>query len=139
MAGVVMNKAEERSLAFLVGKSGYTVRTLILRLFKNDITPAEDDVVGDYTEATFTGYAEKALASGDWTISGTTPTQAQAASQTFTSSANQTLQNIYGFYLVSATDGELTHALRFADAPRPIANNGDFINVVPRITHANVT
>jgi hypothetical protein len=137
MAGIVMNKAEERALAFLVGKSGYTVRLLNLRLFQNNITPTEADVVGAYTEATFTGYAAAAMASGDWTISGTTPTTAVGAQKTFVSSANQAPQNIYGWYMTTVTDNELTHAFRFTDAPRVITNLGDQILVIARITAAN--
>ena len=68
MAVIATDKAEERALAFLIGKSGYTVRLLNLKLFKNDITPAEADVVGAYTEATFTGYTAAVMASADWTI-----------------------------------------------------------------------
>lgn len=137
MAGIVMNKAEERALAFLIGKSGYTVRLLNLKLFQNDITPAETDVVGGYTEATFTGYAAAVMASADWTISGTTPTGAVGAQKTFESSANQAVQNIYGWYLTTATDNELVFAFRFTDAPRPITNLGDQILVIPRATAAN--
>ena len=133
MAAVLMNKAEERALAFLIGKAGYTVRTLILKLYQNDVTPAEDDVVGDYTVATFTGYADAALASGDWTITGTTPTLATCAQKTFTSSAGSQNQTIYGYYVVTDTDNELVFAERFSDAPRTIVNNGDLSNLKPQV------
>jgi hypothetical protein len=137
MAVVNTDKAEERALAFLVGKSGYTVRLLNLKLFTNDITPAEADVVGAYTEATFTGYAAAVMASADWTISGTTPTAAVAAQKTFASTAAQALQNVYGWYMTTATDNELVQAFRFTDAPRPIQNDGDQILVIVRLTAAN--
>lgn len=137
MAVIATDKAEERALAFLIGKSGYTVRLLNLKLFQNNITPAEADVVGAYTEATFTGYTAAVMASADWTISGTTPTAAVAAQKTFASTAAQAVQNIYGWYLTTATDGELVFAFRFADAPRPIQNNGDQILIIPRLTAAN--
>jgi hypothetical protein len=137
MAGVVMDKAEERALAFLINKAGYTVRSVTLRLFKNDITPIEADVVGTYTEATFTGYAAIPMPSANWTISGTTPTTAVGSQQTFASTANQTLQDIYGWYITTDTDNELVFAFRFSDAPRPIQNNGDQIIIIARLTAAN--
>ena len=138
MAGVVTNKGEERGLAFTVGKSGYTVRTLILKLYKNDITPAQTDVVGAYTEATFSGYAAVPLASGDWTLSGTTPSQAVAGLQNFTSDMDQAAQDIYGYYLVSDTDDELIAAERFSNAPLVIQNNLDQIGVSAKITLDNL-
>jgi hypothetical protein len=137
MASVPTDKCHERALAFLVGKSGYTVRTLVMRLFKNDFTPLETSVVGDLTVADFTGYADATLASGDWTLSGTSPNLATAAVKTFTSSAGSQNQDIYGWYLVTATDNELIVAERFSDAPKNIANNGDAISVIARLTAAN--
>lgn len=137
MAAIINDKAEERALAFLINKAGYTLRAVTLRLFKNDMTPAEDDVVGDYTEADFTGYSAAAVPSADWTISGTTPTLATAVTKNFVSGADQALQNIYGWFLTTDTDNDVVAAERFADAPLPIVNNGDFIPVTIQLTAAN--
>lgn len=77
MAGVLVNGGETRMLSLLVNKAGTNLANLTLRLFKNDFTPTETSVVGDLTEATFTGYAAISLASGDWTISAGAPSSAQ--------------------------------------------------------------
>jgi hypothetical protein len=48
------------------------------------------------------------------------------------SSANQSSQNVYGYFVVQTTSGILLWAERFSDGPYPIANNGDQIKVTPR-------
>lgn len=116
-------------------KNSIAEELLILKLFQNNITPAETDVAGTYTVATFTGYADITLtpASG-WTVVAGGPSTAGYAQQTFTSSADQATQNIYGYYLVGATTGNLYWAERFTDGPYPISFNGDQIKVTPNFT-----
>ncbi len=79
-----------------------------LKLFQSNTTPAEGDTHASYTEATFSGYAAKALARATWnaasTASGTTTkTYPQ---QTWTV-AGATSNTIYGYYVVKATAGTL--------------------------------
>lgn len=131
MAGVLVNKGEERMLAFLVNKSGYTLRDLVLCLYKSNTTPAEADTLATYTEADFTGYTNITLVSADWTIAAGAPSTATGAAQTFTSTANQAAQNIYGYFLKTATDNELIAAERFTTAPIVIQNDGDSIQITP--------
>jgi len=135
MAIVIQNGAESNALQLYTNKIA-TGQDLSLRLFQNNITPAEGDVVGGYTIATFTGYASLTLTGSSWTISGTAPTQIAYAQRTFTSSADQTLQNIYGYYYVRASAGDIMGAERFTSAPFPIENNGDEIRITPQITAA---
>lgn len=103
-------------------------------LFKSNTTPAETDTTATYTAADFTGYADAALTGANWTISGTAPTSAGYAQQTFTSSADQTAQNVYGYLVKQTTSGTLMWAERFTNGPYVIANNGDAIKVTPTIT-----
>jgi hypothetical protein len=137
MAGFIVDNGEKVALEYLVNKVA-TTRNLILKLFKSNTTPSETTVVGDLTEADFTGYSAITLTGASWSISGTTPTQAAYAEQTFTSSADQSVQNVYGYYLVRATDGDLVAAERFTSGPYAISNLGDNIKVTPQITAANV-
>jgi hypothetical protein len=115
------------------------VRVLLLRgrelwrLFKSNTTPAEGDTAATYTEADFTGYSAITLTGASWTVTGDTAAYVQ---QTFTSSANQTLQNVYGYFYVQATSGTLICAERFTDAPYAISNNTDNIKVTPSLTAA---
>lgn len=105
-----------------------------LRLYKSNTTPAETDTAGSYTESTFTGYAEAALTGSSYTVSAGAPSSAAYAQQTFTSSADQTLENAYGYFVVQTTSGILMWAERFAAAPYAITNNGDNIKITPTIT-----
>jgi hypothetical protein len=105
-----------------------------LRLYQNNITPAETDTAATYTVATWTGYANISLTGASWTVSGTAPTQAAAAQQTWTSTAGSQSQNNYGYYVVQASSGILMWAERFSDGPYLIVNNGDQIKVTPVIT-----
>ena len=106
-------------------------QTLIL--YKNNITPAETDVAGTYTEADFTGYASAGLVGADWTVTPGAPTVAAAPAKVFTQSAVMN-QSIYGYMLKQAVSGVIMVAERFSAAPFALANNGDSITVTPTIT-----
>jgi hypothetical protein len=132
MAGVLVNQGETIMLEALVNKTA--PQTLILKLFKNNYTPVEGDTEAAYTEADFTGYASVSLTPATWVTTAGAPSDVTYPEQTFTSSANQTLQNVYGYYLVQTTSGKLVAAERFSNGPFPIQNNGDAIKVTPKIT-----
>ena len=133
MAGVLCNNGEDRMLALLVNKTGYSLQNMTLRLFKSNTTPAEADTAATYTEADFTGYAAVSLVTGDWTLTPGAPSSAACAQKTFTSSADQALQTIYGYYLTENGSNTLVAAERFA-ASVGIISNGDNIKVTPTIT-----
>lgn len=105
----------------------------ILRLFQNNITPAETDVTSTYTEATWTGYSSITLTPGSWSVVEGAPTRASYAQQSFTSSAGSQSQNNYGYFLTRTTNGRIMIAERFTDGPYQIVNNGDIIRVTPQI------
>ena len=131
MALLVPNTGESLVVGMIVNKTA--PENLVLKLFKSNTTPAEGDTAATYTEADFTGYSSATLTGASWTVTADTAAYAQ---QSFTSSATQTLQNVYGYYLVQATSGVLIWAERFSDAPYAISNNGDVIRVTPTITAA---
>lgn len=132
MTLLVPNGGEDFALQYLVNKAA--PQNLVLSLFKSNTTPAETDVVGTYTEADFTGYASITLTGASWTTTPGAPTQAAYAQQTFTSSAEQASQNVYGYYLTRLAGGELVYSERFSDGPYAIAHLGDAIKVTPQIT-----
>ena len=132
MTLLVPNTGEGRILNNMVNK--VAPQDLSLKLFKSNTTPAEGDTAGTYTEADFTGYTDADLVAGNWTITEGAPSNATAAQQTFTSSADQSTQSIYGYYLVQTSSGILMWAERFSDGPYAIANNGDAIKVTAIIT-----
>lgn len=132
MTLLVTNNGEGIALAALVNKTA--PQDLKLKLFKNNYTPLEASVTADFTEADFTGYSEKSFVAANWVVTEGAPSNAAYAAQTFTSSANQTSQSVYGYYIVQVTSGKVIWAERFTDGPYPIVNNGDAITVTPVIT-----
>lgn len=132
MTLLVPNNGEGDALAAIVGKTA--AENLQLRLYQNNITPAETDTAATYTVATFTGYANITLTAANWTVTEGAPSEAAYPQQTFTSSADQASQSIYGYYFTRVTSGRIAWAERFPAGPYAIANNGDNIKVTPKIT-----
>jgi hypothetical protein len=132
MAGVLVNQGETIMLEAFVNKTA--PQTLILKLFKSNTTPGETTIESDLTEATFTGYSSISLTPATWATTPGAPSDVTYPEQTFTSSANQTLQNIYGYYLIQTTSGKLVAAERFDTGPYAIQNSGDAIKLTPKIT-----
>jgi hypothetical protein len=104
---------------------------LTLKLFTNNINPADTDVVGGYTEAVGGGYAAKTLTAASFTISTVGDiAQAAYAQQTFTFTGPLTGPGtIYGYFVVDA-DGVLIYAEKAAVAFTPL-NNGDLLLITP--------
>ena len=109
-----------------------------LRLFQNDVTPAEGDTLATYTEATFTGYAMQTLTRSQtgstWaaaaTNAGVTSSEYNSGTpRTWTNTGSA--QTIYGYYYESATANLLQLAERFASSRT--LNTSDTLNVTPRI------
>lgn len=135
MALLVPDVGEAKLLAYALNKS--TPEDMTLKLFKNNYTPVEGSVAGDFTVADFTGYANVSVLGSSWTITTTAGvTEAARAAAAFTSSADQTAQNVYGYYVIGASTGVVLWAERFTDGPYSISINGDQINVTLKITLA---
>jgi hypothetical protein len=131
MTLLVPNAAEDVMLQNILNKTAPQNQTL--KLFKNNITPAETDTESTYTEADFTGYISISLTGASWTITPGTPSSAAAAEQTFTSTAVQS-QNVFGYYVVQTTSGKILWAERFTNGPYLVQNNGDLVKVTPQFT-----
>jgi len=105
---------------------------LKLKLFTANVTPDENTVLGDLTEAAGFGYAAKTLTGATWavaTVAGTTTASYAQQVWTFTGA----LGNVYGYFLTNGAETELLWCERFTDAPYDIVNNGDQIKVTPTI------
>jgi hypothetical protein len=131
MALLVPNNGEKIILEYLVNKVT-AQEDLVLRLFTSNTTPGETDTASTYTEATGNGYSAITLTGASWTVSGTAPTEASYAEQTFTFTG--ALGNVYGYYMTRASTGDIVLAERFTTAPFNIQNNGDQIKITPKIT-----
>lgn len=123
------DSGENLVLEMMVNKTA--PQNLVLRLFKNNITPSDTDTAGTYTEATFPGYAAITLTGASWnTASG--GTISYGAQQTFTCSGTST-DDIYGYYVTQASSGVLLYSERDGAAPFAVRNNGDNIKLTPTI------
>jgi hypothetical protein len=76
------------------------------------------------------------LTGGSWTTTAGNPCVGSYATQTFTSSANQTQQTLYGYYVVRTSDSKLEWFEDFT-APILIEFNGEYLQVTPQITLAD--
>lgn len=131
MTLLVPNNGEGDALEYFVNKSA--PQNLVLRLNTNNITPAETDVAGSYTEAAGNGYGAITLTGASWNApSEGAPTEITYAQQTFTFTG--ALGNVYGYYMTRASSGRIALAERFTDGPYNIQNNGDQIKITPKIT-----
>lgn len=108
-------------------------QNISLKLFSNNVVPAETDTIGSYTEVSGGGYAAKTLAYANWVITGGAPTRAVYPAQDFTfTGATGAPGTIYGYYLVDA-DGELMGSERFDAGVVPFTPvAGSLIRITPR-------
>lgn len=133
MALKAVNIGEREILKKIVGDTG---DTLWLRLFDNDVTPAEGDTNNTYSESDGSGYTQIGLKGDSWTISteaGDT-THADYAQQTFTYSGGDTL---YGYYVMEKSgyegDSVVLMAEKFTDGPYTIPGGGGTVKITPKI------
>ena len=129
MALLVPDVGEVELLARALNKN--TPDDVELHLYKTDVTPAEGDVVGDYTECDAAGYASVTLTGASWTVSTAAGTTTGSyAQQTFTFTA---AQDVYGYYCTNAAGTVLLWAEKFSST-FSIPSGGGTIKVTPKIT-----
>lgn len=121
---------ENLVLEMIVNKTA--PQNLLLKLFKNNITPSDTDTAGTYTEATFGGYAAISLTGATWNTAAV-GTITYSAQQTFTCNAVAS-DDIYGYYVVQAVSGILLYSERDVSAPFAIRNSGDAVKLTPTIS-----
>lgn len=104
--------------------SDTTPEAQTLKLYSNDISPAEGDTHSTYTEATISGYSAKSLARATWNAASTNTgtTTKSYPQQTFNFTGTGT---IVGYYIIKATAGTLLWAERMFTSPGQTFNNGD--------------
>lgn len=134
MTALVVPNAGELELMKKMLKAALTVdESYKLRLFKNNITPDQDTETADFTEADFTGYAEKTLTRSGWSDPTTVSNKARmdySVEQIWTCSGGS--NTIYGYYVVGTTSGVCLWAQLFA-SPRTV-DNGVVVSVTPSLT-----
>lgn len=138
MTLVFVDQGEAIALEYLVNRDA--PEDLVLRLFQNDVTNGltagqiEALTETDFTEADFTGYSAITLSGASWNAaSGGDPSSIDFAQQSFTSTADQTQQTIFGYYYTRVAGGELV-AFEYFASPVTVEFDQDVIRVTPRIT-----
>lgn len=102
-----------------------------LRLYQNDITPSVDSILTDFTVATFTGYANKTIATwGATYVDVNDKATTVAPLQTFAATAATVGNTVYGCYYLDS-GGALVWAARF-DEQWTFQDTGDTYNMVPK-------
>lgn len=107
---------------------------LTLKLFSNNVTPAEGDTAASYTSVAGGGYAAKTLDKDLWTILSGDPSSGEYAAQDFTfTGATNAPGTIYGYFIVDAAN-VLRGAERFDAGVVPFTPvNGSLIRITPRL------
>lgn len=85
-----------------------------LYLFQNNFVPLDSSVLGDFTEATFSGYASQSISYTAASLVGDFAICADSAARTFTVGMGGVSNTIYGYYVVDQTTGLLVYAERFS-------------------------
>jgi hypothetical protein len=134
MALVVPDLGEIELLTKLL-KNTTDTEDYIIRLYKNNYSPINTTVVGDFTEADFTSYAEKTVARGDWSSPSTVAIKAESSVTAQSWTCGVTGNTVYGYYVVGATSGVCLWAEQFA-AARVLAD-GDVLNLTPKFNLAS--
>lgn len=106
-----------------------------LKLYKNNITPADTDNTSSFTPATFTNYVTKTLSRAGWNTAVTNGSDKAETSygstpQSWTCGA--TGNTIYGYYVEGSTSNKLLWAERFAT--QRVLASGDVLNITPKFT-----
>jgi len=123
------------ALRSILNKTSGLQEPFTLRLYSNNRTPTNDDVVGDYTTVSGGGYAAIPLDTEDMTVTAGAPSVAlydDFLTYTFTG-ATDSPGTVYGYYITD-TNNVLFIAERFPDPVPFTPNTGSIIRVKPRIT-----
>ena len=99
-----------------------------LRLGKNNITVGKSTVIGDFTEADFTGYAAVSITWGTVAVDGSHNAYSDITPITFTRSSGATSNTIYTWYVTNSA-GSVLYAGRTLDTPIPMTVNGDQLTI----------
>jgi len=128
---LVPGRSEQLFLEKVLGVS--SSEGLMLRLYKNERSPTDDDVALDYEEADFAGYEASPLWSSAWKFVLGGPTVATHPEVLFQSAVIQAVQRVYGYVVTGERSGDLYWAERFMDGPYEVKNKGDQILVTPKL------
>lgn len=118
---------------FVASLTSYFAGICVLHLYQNNYTPVEASVLGNFTEATFTGYSSVALTSWSLPVLTSPYQQITSAAVPFTVGTVGTGNNIYGYYVTDGS-GNVLWAERDGNAPIAMSTTGAQYTVIPRFS-----
>ena len=104
---------------------------LHMHLFKNSLTLNGTEVLGSFTEATFTGYAVVTLSG--FAAAAISGTQAYSTGSVATFTLTAGSQNIYGYYVTDAADSKLYWAENDPNAPIALNTTDNTYQITPKV------
>lgn len=131
----VSDTAAPHQLALMVRTALAVDEPLELRLFTNDLYPQRGTVLGDYVEATFSGYSRRVIDRSAWAAATIAAdhvariTPSGGAQEYAPTSEGET---VYGCLLVRPSAGVVAFALRFS-TPHVVVT-GEGFGVQPIVT-----
>lgn len=125
----VPNQGETTALNILVNKTAS--ENLRLRLYSNDVTPGEADVLATYTEVAGFGYSNLLLTPASWVTTSGDPSFVSYPEVVFTFTG--AFGTVYGYYITGETSGVVRWAERFA-TPFVVTDSGDKVKVTAILT-----
>lgn len=134
MALVVPNEGEIELLKKLLINTTDSENYLV-RLYNNDtITLGNGTVLADFTQTTFTSYAEKTMVRGAagncWATPTTVSDKAQSSGTIQSWTCGLTGDTIVGYYVVGSSSNKVLWAEKFSTAR--ILADGDILNLTPQ-------
>jgi hypothetical protein len=128
---LVPTVGENKLLEFALGFAVPGNQTL--KLYVNNISPANGDTAGTYTEMSTHGYAAKTLLNGSWVVAQNAgEAEGTYAQQTWTFAAAAAV-TVYGYFIIDSTTGVLLWAERFATS-KVVEFVNDKILFTPKVT-----
>lgn len=119
---VVFNASEPYMLRRMLRPDPSDGDVFRIRLFSNDYTPVQDSVIGDFTQASYSGYAQQDLDPALWgdpiEVSGIARAAYDGGVFEFLSTSGT--QDVYGYYVTDTSGGVALWGERFVGAPLTI-------------------
>lgn len=115
---------------YALGELSPSARSLNLRLFVNNFSPACGDTTASYTEPSDPSYAAVALTYGDWSGSTTSCITTYTYSPCVTFALTGTGYTIYGHYYTDETSHTVWWAVLWASA-YPMPSGGANVEICP--------
>lgn len=135
MALVVPNEGELELLKKLLINTTDSENYLV-RLYKNDPTLDDATTLTDFTQTTFTSYAQttmvRGVAGNCWDTPSTVSDKAQSSGTAQSWTCGATGDTIVGYYVVGSSSNKVLWAEKFSTAR--VLTSGDILNLTPQFT-----